>query len=125
MAIPRLHDHSRIINITSGLTRFVFPGYAAYAASKGSIQVLTQFLAAELGDRGITVNDIAPGATDTDINADWLRDNADAQLQLAAGTALKRVGQPSDIAGVAAFLASRDAGWVTAQHLEASGGAQL
>ena len=125
MAIPRLHDNGRIINITTGLTRFVFPGYAAYAASKGAIQVLTQFLAAELGERGITVNDIAPGATDTDINATWLRDDEGAQRQLAATTALGRVGQPVDIAGVAAFLASRDSGWVTAQHIEASGGAQL
>ncbi|MGU3591965.1 SDR family oxidoreductase [Methylobacterium brachiatum] len=124
-AIPRLRDGGRIINLTTAMTRFVFPGYAAYSATKGAVQVLTHFLAAELGARGITVNDIAPGAIDTDINAGWLRDNPIAQEQLSQSAALGRVGQVEDVAGVAAMLASDDGRWITGQHIEASGGARL
>lgn len=120
-ALERLRDGGRIINLGTGLTRFSFPHYAAYAATKGAVNVLTQVLAKQLGPRGITVNTLAPGACDTDMNKHYLADEAN-RAQLSAVTALGRVGEPNDIAGVAAFLASDDARWVTGQRLEASGG---
>lgn len=124
MAIPRLRDNGRIINIGTGLTRFSIPVYAAYAASKGAVTVLTQHLAAELGARGITANTLAPGAIDTDLTADWLRTDQGRQAALAMA-AIKRVGVPNDIADAASFLASEDSRWVTGQRIEASGGAYL
>ena len=76
MALSRLNDNGRIINLGNGLTRFSYPIYAVYAASKGAVEVLTQYLAAVLGERGITVNTLAPGAINTDLNAGWLRSEA-------------------------------------------------
>lgn len=124
MAIPRLRDNGRIINLGTGLTRFTFPTFGLYAASKGAVTVFTDYLAAELGARGITVNTLAPGAIDTDLNAEWLRTEAGRE-QASAMAALKRVGMPDDIADAASFLASPDSRWVTAQRIEASGGAHL
>jgi NAD(P)-dependent dehydrogenase (short-subunit alcohol dehydrogenase family) len=124
MAIPRLRDNGRIVNIGTGLTRFSIPVYAAYAASKGAITVLAQHLAAELGARGITVNTLAPGAIDTDLTAGWLRTDQGRQHALAM-SAIKRIGVPQDIADAASFLASEDSRWVTGQRIEASGGAYL
>lgn len=123
-AIPRLRDGGRIITLSSGLTRFSYPSYAAYSATKGAIDVLTQVLAKQLGSRGITVNAVAPGAIDTDFNAAWIK-NEQAQAHLSSIAAMGRVGTPGDIQGVVAFLASDDSGWVTAQRIEASGGAYL
>ena len=123
-AIPRLRDGGRIITLSSGLTRFSYPAYAAYSATKGAIDVLTQILAKQLGPRGITVNAVAPGAIDTDFNAAWIK-SEQAQAHLSSIAAMGRVGQASDIQGVVAFLACDDSGWVTAQRIEASGGAYL
>lgn len=123
-AISRLRDNGRIINLGTGLTRFSYPVYGVYAASKGAVNVLTQYLAASLGERGITVNTIAPGAIDTDLNAGWLR-SAEGQQQTMAVSAIKRIGMPDDIADVVSFLASEDSRWVTGQRIEASGGAHL
>jgi NAD(P)-dependent dehydrogenase (short-subunit alcohol dehydrogenase family) len=123
-ALPRLQDRGRIINLGTGLTRFSYPVYGVYAASKGAVNVLTQYLAASLGERGITVNTVAPGAIDTDLNASWLR-SEEGQQQTLAITALKRIGMPDDIANVVSFLASEDSRWVTGQRIEASGGAHL
>lgn len=123
--VERLRDGGRIITLSSGLTRFVYPQYAAYAMTKGAIEQLTRTLAKTLGPRGITVNSVAPGAIDTDLNAAWLRDNPSAQEHLSGVAALGRVGQPDDVADVIAFIASDASRWVTAQRIEASGGAHL
>ncbi|MBW4471702.1 MAG: SDR family oxidoreductase [Stenomitos rutilans HA7619-LM2] len=123
-ALSRLRDNGRIINLGTGLTRFSYPVYGVYAASKGAVNVLTQYLAASLGERGVTVNTIAPGAIDTDLNAGWLR-SEEGQQQTLATSAIKRIGMPDDIADVVSFLASEDSRWVTGQRIEASGGAHL
>ena len=120
--LPLLADGGRILNISSGLTRFSQPGYAAYASMKGGVEVLTRYLARELGARGIRVNTLAPGAIETDFAGGLVRDNPHINAQLAAHTALGRVGLPEDIGAMAAALLSDEAGWMTAQRVEASGG---
>jgi NAD(P)-dependent dehydrogenase (short-subunit alcohol dehydrogenase family) len=120
--LPLLADGGRIVNISSGLTRFALPGYAAYAAMKGAMEVLTKYLAKELGPRGIAVNIVAPGAIETDFGGGAVRDNAQLNQFVASQTALGRVGQPDDIGGVIASLLSPDNGWINAQRIEASGG---
>ncbi len=124
-ALPLLADGGRIVNISTGLARFTLPGYAAYAAMKGAIEVLTRYQAKELGARGIAVNTVAPGAIETDFGGGVVRDNRALNAHVASQTALGRVGQPDDIGGVVAFLCTDDARWVNAQRLEASGGQQL
>ncbi len=124
LALSRMNDNGRIINVGTGLTRFSYPVYAVYAASKSSVEVFTQHLAVALGVRGITVNTLAPGAIDTDLNAVWLRSEA-GQSQTMSISAIKRIGVPEDVADVAAFLASNDSRWVTDQRIEVSGGAHL
>ncbi len=123
-ALPRLRDGGRIINLCSIVVRIAVPEVAAYSPTKGAVEVLTRLLAAQLGPRGITVNAVAPGATDTDMNANWLR-NPEGRQSVISSTTLGRVGEPADIAAVVAFLASGDSGWVTGQCIEASGGAHL
>lgn len=120
--LPLIADGGRILNVSSGLTRFTLPGYAAYAAMKGAIEVLTKYLARELGGRGITVNVVAPGAIETDFGGGVVRDNADLNKFIASQTALGRVGRPDDIGGVFASLLAPDNGWINAQRIEASGG---
>lgn len=120
--LPLLADGGRILNISSGLTRFSQPGYAAYASMKGGVEVLTRYLARELGARGIRVNTLAPGAIETDFAGGLVRDNPHINAQLAAHTALGRVGLPEDIGAMVAVLLSDEAGWMTAQRVEASGG---
>ena len=124
-ALPLLRDGGRIITISTGLTRFVGPGYVAYATMKGAIEVFTRYLAAELGARGITVNAVAPGAIETDFAGGAVRDNAHVNAHIAGVTALGRVGLPDDVGGVVAFLCSDEARWVNAQRIEVSGGQQL
>ncbi|MBA3930107.1 MAG: short-chain dehydrogenase [Xanthomonas sp.] len=120
--LPLIADGGRIVNISSGLARFALPGYAAYAAMKGAMEVLTRYQAKELGARGIAVNIIAPGAIETDFGGGAVRDNAQLNAFVAAQTALGRVGLPDDIGGAVALLLSPGAGWVNAQRIEASGG---
>ena len=120
--LPLIVDGGRILNVSSGLARFSTPGYAAYAAMKGAIEVLTRYQAKELGARGIAVNTLAPGAIETDFGGAVVRDNPQINQQIAAVTALGRVGRPDDIGGVVASLLSPAMGWVTAQRIEASGG---
>jgi len=115
-------DHGRIINVSSGLARFALPGYAAYAAMKGAVEVLSRYMAKELGARSIAVNVVAPGAIETDFGNGAVRDNAELNRFVAAQTALGRVGLPDDIGGVIASLLSPDNGWINAQRIEASGG---
>ena len=120
--LPLIADQGRIINISSGLTRFSLPGYAAYAAMKGAMEVLTRYQAKELGQRGIRVNILAPGAIETDFGGGVVRDNRDVNAVIAGNTALGRVGLPDDIGAAIAVLASDGAGWVNGLRLEVSGG---
>ncbi|HEX6592029.1 MAG TPA: SDR family oxidoreductase [Moraxellaceae bacterium] len=120
--LPLLADGGRILNVSTGLTRFAIPGFAAYAAMKGAMEVLTKYQAKELGARGIAVNIVAPGAIETDFGGGAVRDNADMNAFLASQTALGRVGLPDDIGGVFASLLLPENGWINAQRIEASGG---
>jgi NAD(P)-dependent dehydrogenase (short-subunit alcohol dehydrogenase family) len=120
--LPLLADGGRIVNISSGLSRFVLPGYSAYAAMKGAIEVLSRYMAKELGPRGIAVNVVAPGAIETDFGGGMIRDDAQVNAMIASQTALGRVGLPDDIGGVIASLLSTENGWINAQRIEASGG---
>ncbi|GAA6118659.1 SDR family oxidoreductase [Acidovorax sp. FG27] len=120
--LPLMNDGGRILNVSSGLTRFALPGYAAYAAMKGGVEVLTRYLAKELGARGIAVNTLAPGAIETDFGGGAVRDNAQINGFIAGQTALGRVGLPDDIGGAVAALLQPGTGWVNAQRIEASGG---
>ncbi|TGD78965.1 SDR family NAD(P)-dependent oxidoreductase [Hymenobacter wooponensis] len=124
-ALPLLHDGGRIVNISTGLTRSVFPNRAAYASMKGAIEVLTKHQAHELGPRRITVNVVAPGAIATDFSGGIVRDNPQVNAHIAEQTALGRAGLASDVGGVIAFLCTDVAGWITGQRLEVSGGMHL
>jgi NAD(P)-dependent dehydrogenase (short-subunit alcohol dehydrogenase family) len=121
-ALPLINNGGRIINLSSGLARFSFDGYSAYAAMKGAIEVLSRYMAKELGARGIAVNVVAPGAIETDFGGGAVRDNENLNKMVASLTALGRVGLPDDIGGVVAFLCTEDAKWVNAQRIEVSGG---
>ena len=123
--LPLMADGGRIVNVSTGLARFAMPGYAAYASAKGAVEVMTRYLAAELGPRGISANTIAPGAIETDFSGGVVRDNPDMNQMVASHTALGRVGLPEDIGGVVASLLSPEMGWVNAQRIEASGGQNL
>jgi NAD(P)-dependent dehydrogenase (short-subunit alcohol dehydrogenase family) len=124
-ALPFFYSGGGIINISTGLARFSFPGYAAYASMKGAIETLTKYQAKELGARGIRVNVVAPGAIETDFGGGAVRDNAALNAQVASVTALGRVGLPEDIGGVVAFLCTDEARWMNAQRIELSGGMML
>ena len=123
--LPLIADGGRIVNLSSGLARFALPGFAAYASMKGAIEVLTRYLAQELGGRGITVNTVAPGAIETDFGGGMVRDNPQANRSVAEVTALGRAGVPDDIGAMIAALLSDDNRWVNAQRIEVSGGAYL
>jgi NAD(P)-dependent dehydrogenase (short-subunit alcohol dehydrogenase family) len=120
--LPLMADGGRILNLSSGLTRFALPGFAAYAAMKGAVEVLSRYLAKELGPRRIAVNVLAPGAIETDFGGGAVRDDAQLNAFIASQTALGRAGRAEDIGAVAASLLSQDLGWVNAQRIEASGG---
>lgn len=120
--LPLLADGGSIINFSSGLTRISYPGFSAYSAAKAAVEILSVYMARELGPRGITVNTVAPGAIETDFGGGLVRDNADINAQFAAMTALGRVGVPDDIGPMVAGLLSDDNRWVTAQRIEVSGG---
>ena len=124
-ALPFINDGGRIINISSGLARFSLPGSSAYGSMKGAIEVLTRYLAKELGSRGIAANIVAPGAIETDFGNGHVRDNKDVNGHIAGMTALGRVGLPDDIGGVVAFLCTEDGRWINGQRIEVSGGVSL
>jgi NAD(P)-dependent dehydrogenase (short-subunit alcohol dehydrogenase family) len=123
--LPLMADGGRIVNISSGLARFSYPGNSVYGAVKGAIEVLTRYMAVELGPRGIAVNVVAPGATATDFGGGVVRDNEAVHQQIASQTALGRVGQAEDIGGVVAALLSEDTRWINGQKIEVSGGIHL
>jgi NAD(P)-dependent dehydrogenase (short-subunit alcohol dehydrogenase family) len=120
--LPLIADGGRIVNLSSGLTRVSYPGYAAYAAVKGAVEILTVYMAKELGARGITVNTVAPGAIETDFGGGAVRDNPDINKIFAEMTALGRAGLPDDIGPMIAGLLTEDNRWVNAQRIEVSGG---
>ncbi len=120
--LPVIADGGRIVNISSGLARVSLPGYSVYGAAKGAIEVLTRYLAKELGPRQITVNTVAPGGVETDFGGGMLRDNPDVNAFIASQTALGRAGVPDDIGPVIAALVSDSHRWVNAQLIGVSGG---
>ncbi|HWJ91625.1 MAG TPA: SDR family oxidoreductase [Flavisolibacter sp.] len=120
--VPVINPGGRIINISSGTTRFANPGYSVYASMKGAIEVLTKYLAKELGPKGIRVNVVAPGPIETDFNSAAIRSNPQMKERLSSLTPLGRVGTAEDIGGVVAFLCSEEAAWINGQRIEVSGG---
>ncbi|MEH6658688.1 SDR family NAD(P)-dependent oxidoreductase [Leeuwenhoekiella marinoflava] len=124
-ALPFMNDGGRIITISSGLARFSLPGSSTYASMKGAVEVLTRYLAKELGGRKITANVVAPGAIETDFGNGRVRDDEKANEMVANITALGRAGLPEDIGGIVAFLCSPEARWINGQRIEASGGMML
>jgi NAD(P)-dependent dehydrogenase (short-subunit alcohol dehydrogenase family) len=123
--LPLINDGGRIVNVSSGLTRIIVPGSAPYAAMKGAIEVLTRYMAKELGPRRIAVNVVAPGAIATDFSNGLVRDNPVVNKHIAELTALGRVGLPDDIGPMIASLLSEENRWVNAQRIEASGGMSI
>ncbi|WP_310413507.1 SDR family oxidoreductase [Chamaesiphon sp. OTE_8_metabat_110] len=123
--LPLINDGGRIVNLSTGLTRIILPGYAAYASMKGAIETLTKYMAKELGARKIAVNVVAPGAIETDFGGGTVRDNPEINKYFAEQTALGRVGLPDDIGGAIASLLSEDNKWVNAQRIEVSGGQSI
>jgi NAD(P)-dependent dehydrogenase (short-subunit alcohol dehydrogenase family) len=121
-SLPLIIDGGRILNVSTGLARFALPGYSAYASMKGAMEVLTKYLAKELGTRKIAVNIIAPGAIETDFGGGAVRDNKNLNDFVASQTALGRVGLPEDIGGAVAAILSDDNRWMNAQRIEISGG---
>ena len=120
--LPLLADGGRIVNLSSGLTRVSAEGWAAYAAVKGAVEVLTVYLAKELGSRKIAVNVVAPGAIETDFFGGAVRDTPAFKRHFAEMTALGRVGVADDVGPMIASLLSDDNRWVNAQRIEVSGG---
>jgi NAD(P)-dependent dehydrogenase (short-subunit alcohol dehydrogenase family) len=120
--LPLIADGGRIVNLSTGLTRVTAPGWAAYAAVKGAIEVLTVYMAKEFGSRGIAVNAVAPGAIETDFFGGAVRDSPEFNKFFAEMTALGRVGLPDDIGPMIASLLSEDNRWINAQRIEVSGG---
>jgi len=123
--LPLIKDGGRIVNVSSGLTRFAMPGSAPYASMKGAVEVLTRYMAKELGPRRIAVNVVAPGAVATDFSGGMVRDNPEINRFVAEATALGRAGLPDDIGPMIAALLSDDNRWVNGQRIEVSGGMVL
>jgi len=123
--LPLINDGGRIVNLSTGLTRIIMPGSAPYGAIKGAVEILTRYLAKELGPRRIAVNVVAPGAIATDFSGGMVRDNPDLNKHVADMTALGRAGLPDDIGPMIASLLSEDNRWVNAQRIEVSGGMSI
>ncbi|WP_309086587.1 SDR family oxidoreductase [Chelativorans sp.] len=123
--LPLLADGGRIVNFSTGLTRVSYPGFSAYSAAKGAVEILTLYMAKELGSRGITANTIAPGAIETDFLGGAVRDTPEYNEAFANMIALGRVGVPDDIGPAVASLLGPDNRWITAQRIEVSGGQNI
>ncbi len=124
-ALDHLNDGGAVVNVSSGLTRIINAGSSVYAAMKGALEVLTRYQAKELGSRRIRVNIVAPGAIETDFSGGLVRDNKEVNSTIASHTALGRVGLPTDVGPVVAFLCTDEAYWINGQRIEVSGGQQL
>jgi len=120
--LPFINDGGGIVNVSSGLARFALPGSSVYGSMKAGVEMLTKYMAKELGARKIKANVVAPGAIETDFGGGRTRDDEHVNAMIAGNTALGRAGLPDDIGGVVAFLCTEDARWITAQRIEASGG---
>jgi NAD(P)-dependent dehydrogenase (short-subunit alcohol dehydrogenase family) len=123
--LPLMNDDGRIVNISSGLTRFSSPGSSAYASAKGALEVFTRYLAKEFGSRGITANIIAPGAIETDFGGGHVRNSPELKKMISDNTALGRPGLADDVGPVIASLLSPETRWVNGQRIEVSGGMAL
>lgn len=123
--VPLLNQGGRIINISTGTTRFTNPGYSVYASMKGAIEVFTKYLAKELGPKGIGANVVAPGPIETDFNKAAIRNNPQMKERLSSLTPLGRVGTAEDVGGVVAFLCTDEARWINGQRVEVSGGINI
>ncbi|WP_158820610.1 SDR family NAD(P)-dependent oxidoreductase [Granulicella sp. S156] len=120
--LPLINDGGRIVNVSTARTRLISPGGAAYGSMKGAVEVLTKYMAKELGPRRIAVNVVAPGATETDFSGGIVRDNPVMNKRVADGTALGRAGVPDDIGLMIASLLSEDNRWINAERIEVTGG---
>lgn len=123
--LPLMNDGGAIVNVSSGLARFSYPGRAIYGPIKAAVETLTRYMALELGPRGISVNVVAPGAIATDFSGGVTRDNPEVNKAIAGQTALGRVGVPEDVGPVIAALLSDDFRWVNGQRVEVAGGLRL
>ncbi|RLQ87034.1 SDR family NAD(P)-dependent oxidoreductase [Notoacmeibacter ruber] len=123
--LDQIADGGRLLFLSSGLSRFAMPGYAAYAAMKGAIDTLVRYVAKELGPRGISANAFAPGAIETDFGGGAVRDNPEINKMVAEATAMGRAGQADDIGAAVASLLLSERNWITGTRIEASGGQQL
>jgi NAD(P)-dependent dehydrogenase (short-subunit alcohol dehydrogenase family) len=121
-SVPHINQGGRIINISTGTTRFSNPGYSVYASMKGAVEVFTKYLAKELGPKGIGANIVAPGPIETDFNNAAIRNNPQMKGALSNLSPLGRVGSANDIGPVVAFLCTQDAAWINGQRIEVSGG---
>jgi 3-oxoacyl-[acyl-carrier protein] reductase len=119
-AATRLESGGRIVNLSSSVTRLMLPTYGPYSASKAAVEQLTRVFAKEVGARGITVNSVSPGPTNTELFT--VGKSEEAIQRLASMAALGRIGKPEDIARVVLFLVSEEAAWVSAQNIGANGG---
>ncbi len=120
--LPLINDGGRIVNVSTARTRLISPGGAVYGSMKGAVEVLTKFMAKELGPRRIAVNVVAPGATETDFSGGIVRDNPAVNKRVAEGTALGRAGVPDDVGRMIASLLSEDNRWINAERIEVTGG---
>ncbi|KAK1865740.1 hypothetical protein I4F81_008265 [Pyropia yezoensis] len=123
--LPRMADGGRIVFVGSGTSRFVVPPMSAYGPLKAAVECLARYVAAEVGDRGITANAVAPGMLATEFNKEGMATRPEVTDHIAGMTALGRIGEPTDVAGVIAFLCSPDAQWVNGQRIEVAGGIYL
>lgn len=123
--LPYLNNDGGIINISTGTTRFTNPGYSVYASMKGAIEVLTKYMAKELGAKGIKANVVAPGPIETDFNNATIKNNPEMKSRLSSLSPLGRVGHAGDIGSVVAFLCTEDAKWINGQRIEVSGGINI
>ena len=119
-AATKLNDGGRVVNLSSTTTRMLLPSYGTYCATKGAVDQLTRIFSKEVGARGITVNAVSPGPTDTEL---FHQGKADETVErLASMSPFNRIGEPVDIARVVAFLVSEEAAWVTGQNIGTNGG---